>query len=124
MLMAPVETIWKEETVTQEIQTALRHTAVYGLATALTKAIGFLMLPFYTHYLNPADYGILEILDLSMTLIGMFLNLGLTTAILRRYAAAESPLEQRKVISTSFLFVTATGLMIFFLGIAFVRPIS
>lgn len=124
MIMATVETIQEQEAVTKEIQTALRHTAVYGLANILTKAAGFLMLPFYTHYLTPSDYGTLEILDLSMTLFGMFLNMGLTASILRSYAAAESAAEKRKVIATAFLFVTATGLVVFLLGLRLVRPIS
>jgi O-antigen/teichoic acid export membrane protein len=54
----------------------------------------------------------------------MFLNMGLTAAILRRYAAAESVAEKRKVISTAFLFVTTSGLIIFLLALAFVQPIS
>lgn len=37
-----------QETITKEIQTALRHTAVYGLTNILSRAVGFLMLPFYT----------------------------------------------------------------------------
>lgn len=122
--MATVETIQEQQTVTKEIQTAFRHTAVYGLASILSKAVSFLMLPFYTHYLTPSDYGTLEILDLSMTLFGMFLNMGLTAAILRSYAAAESAAEKRKVIASAFLFVTATGLVIFLVGLRLVRPIS
>jgi len=119
-----VESVQERESITQEIRTALRHTTVYGLTNVLAKAVGFLMLPFYTHYLNPTEYGIVEILDLSMTLFGMFLNMGLTVAILRRYAAAESLEEKRKVISTAFLFVAATGLVIFILGLGLVRPVS
>src|SRR4051794_36113817 len=56
------------ETVASEIQTAVRHTAVYGVGSIVIKVLSFLMLPFYTHYLTPADYGVLEILDLSMSL--------------------------------------------------------
>ena len=119
-----METVQEQDSVTKEIQKAIRHTSVYGLTNILAKAVGFVMLPFYTHYLNPADYGILEILDLSMTLFGMFLNMGITTAIQRRYAAAESAEEKRKVISTAFLFITVTGLLIFLAGLGLVRPVS
>ena len=30
----------------------------YGLGTVLIRAINILLLPLYTHYLTPADYGI------------------------------------------------------------------
>jgi O-antigen/teichoic acid export membrane protein len=36
---------------------------VYGLGNGLKKFIGFLLLPFYTRALTPADYGILETLS-------------------------------------------------------------
>jgi O-antigen/teichoic acid export membrane protein len=119
-----VETVQEKESIAKEIRTALRHTTVYGLTSILSKAAGFLMLPFYTHYLSPSDYGIIEILDLSITLFGMFLNMGMTVAILRRYAAAESVEEKQKVISTAFLFVAVTGAVIFILGLWLVRPMS
>lgn len=119
-----VETAPEQQTITKEIQTAVRHSAVYGLGNVLTKALGFLMLPFYTHYLNPNDYGILEILDLSMSLFGMFLNMGMTAAVLRCWAAARSAAEKKKTISTAFLFVTALGIVALLIGLAFVRPVS
>jgi O-antigen/teichoic acid export membrane protein len=119
-----VETVQQRATIGNEIQTAIRHSAVYGLGGILAKGLGFLMLPFYTHYLSPADYGLLEILDLSMSLLGMFLNMGMTAALLRSYATAESDEEKRKTVSTAFLFVGATGLLTFFLGLGWVRPVS
>ena len=119
-----MDTVQEKQNIAQEIQTAVRHSAVYGLGNILAKALGFFMLPFYTHYLNPTDYGILEILDLSMSLFGMFLNMGITAAVLRRYAGAESAEERKKTVSTAFLFVAATGLVVFFIGLMFVRPVT
>ena len=96
--------------------------AVYGLGNILVKALGFFMLPFYTHYLLPKDYGILEILDLSMSVFALVLNMGLPPALLRCYAAAKSPEEQRAVISTGCVFGLFTGLGTFAAGIWLVRP--
>ena len=81
--------------VAAEIQTAVRHSAVYGLGAVLAKVLGFLLLPVYTRYLGPNDYGVLELLDVSMSLLGMFLNMGiamddiaLSSLVLERAAAA------------------------------------
>jgi O-antigen/teichoic acid export membrane protein len=114
----------QEQQTGKQIQTAIRHSAVYGLGGVLAKVLGFLMLPFYTHYLSPADYGLLEILDLSMSLLGMFLNMGMTAALLRCYATLEAEGEKRKAVSTALSFVGATGLLTLFLGLALVRPAS
>lgn len=119
-----LEAVRERETVAQEIQTAVRHSAVYGLGGVLAKALGFLMLPFYTHYLNPTDYGILEILDLTMSLFGMFLNMGMTAALLRCYHGAASSEEKKTAVSTAFLFVTLTGIVTFLLMLGFVRNLS
>ncbi len=114
---ASLELRSERQDITAEIQTAVRHTTVYGLGNVLAKFIGFLMIPFYTHYLNPVDYGILEILDLSMSLLGMFLAMGMTAAMLRCYAAADSREAQQGVVGSAFLFAALTGLSAF--GLAF-----
>ena len=113
-----METIQEPQTIQREIGTAVRHSVVYGLGSVAVKGLGFLMVPFYTRYLNPADYGILEILDLSISLLGMFLNMGITAALLRSYTAAKSAEQKRKAVSTAFLFVAATG------AVTFLRPVS
>ena len=114
----------EQPTIVQEMGTAVRHTAVYGLGNILLKAVGFVMVPFYTHYLSPAEYGILEILDLSMSLFGMFLAIGMISAMLRAYAAAESEEQRRSVISTSFIFVSCAGIGVYVLLGGLVRPVS
>ena len=47
----------------KEISRVAKHTATYGVGVVLSKAVGFLMIPVYTHHLVPADYGTLELLD-------------------------------------------------------------
>ena len=42
----------------------LKHSAVYGVGNLLRRSISILMLPIYTRYLSPADYGHLALLDL------------------------------------------------------------
>jgi O-antigen/teichoic acid export membrane protein len=118
------QTVEVRETVFQEIQTAIRHMAVYGVGNVLVKVLGFLMLPFYTHYLSPADYGILEILDLSMTLFGLVLNMGLVPAFLRCYAAAKSEDDKFRFVSTGCVFGFLTGLITLLMGMGLVRPMT
>ena len=110
--------------IQRQIGTAVRHSVVYGLGSMAVKALGFLMLPFYTRYLLPSDYGVLEILDLSISLLGMFLNMGITAALLRSYAAAETAERKRQVVSTAFLVTAATGLITLLVSVGLVSPIS
>lgn len=38
----------------KEVGQLIKHSGIYGLGTILSKCIGFLMIPVYTHYLVPA----------------------------------------------------------------------
>jgi O-antigen/teichoic acid export membrane protein len=118
------QAIQQRETISREIHAAVRHTAVYGLGSIVVKILGFLMLPFYTHYLSPADYGLLEILDLSMSLFGMVLHMGIAPALMRSYAAAGTAAEKSRTVSTAFLFVFGTGILTFVLGVGAVTKVS
>src|SRR5262249_22153643 len=42
--------------------TLLRHAAIYGAANVLLQAAGLVLLPLYTRFLTPSDFGVLEIL--------------------------------------------------------------
>ena len=119
-----IETTQERTTALREIGTAVRHSAVYGLGNIVAKALGFLMLPLYTHYLEPRDLGLFEIIDLSISLFGMIMQMGIAPALLRSYAVAHSPAEKNKAVSTVFIFVGVTGLVTFLCGIFFIRPIS
>jgi O-antigen/teichoic acid export membrane protein len=88
----------------KEITRVAKHTATYGVGVVLSKAVGFLMLPVYTHFLKPADYGTLELLDLIVFLAGNIAALGISRAVFRFYAAYEDEHDRKEVVSTAMLF--------------------
>jgi O-antigen/teichoic acid export membrane protein len=114
----------EEESITGEIATAVRHTFVYGFASILAKVVGFLLLPLYTHFLSPRDYGVFEVLELTMSLLGMFLNMGITSALLRYYGSADTEEQKRKVVGSLFLFTLATAAVVFVAGFSGARPVT
>ncbi|GJM43231.1 MAG: undecaprenyl-diphospho-oligosaccharide flippase [Gemmatimonadota bacterium] len=63
----------------------MKHSGVYGLGLILSRLASFLLLPLYTSYLVPADYGVLAILDLTTTIISHLAAGGLYAAVLREY---------------------------------------
>jgi O-antigen/teichoic acid export membrane protein len=110
--------------VTTQVSAAVKQSFIWGLGGVLTKAVSFLMLPLYTHYLAPSEYGIWELLDLLMSLLGMMINMGLTAAILKYYAAAATAEERRRVSSTSFILALTTGLGVFAAGLALLPAVT
>lgn len=47
-----------------ELARLAKGTLIYGLGGVLNRFIGFLLLPLFTSYLTPAEYGIAAILDM------------------------------------------------------------
>ncbi len=81
----------------------IKHAAVYGLAGLLVQAGGFVLLPLYTHYLTPADYGILEVLSRLSETVGTCLMFGgLRQALLTFYQQSSDEAGRRRVVATMF----------------------
>ncbi len=79
----------------------VKHAAVYGLAGLLVQAGGFVLLPLYTHYLTPADYGVLEVLSRMAETIGTCLMFGgLRQALLTFYQQSPHDSDRRQVVAT------------------------
>ena len=66
-------------------QAFLRHAAVYGLATLLVQAAGFVLLPLYTRCMSKVDFGALEVAGRLAETVGTVLLFGgLRQALLAR----------------------------------------
>lgn len=100
------------------LKTIAKHTAIYSTADLLAKAVGFFLLPIYTHYLSPADYGILELLSVSLTIIIILVQQGMHTSFFRGYSFdyKDNEEEKKEVVSTSYLYLLFSSFI--FLGIA------
>lgn len=85
----------------------------------LSRAVSFIMLPIYTHYLIPGDYGVLELLVMTSEVIAIFIGLGLPSAIFRFYSEKESTAEKNRVISTALISGSALFFVIF--GLMFIN---
>lgn len=80
-----------------------RHGLIYGGGIIVSKAIAFLMLPIYTRYLTPADYGILQLVELVIDVVSIFAGSRLGEGIFWFYHKAETEADRRKVLSTALL---------------------
>ena len=82
---------------------AASHSAIYGLSDILRKVVGFLMLPIYTHYLTPEEYGVVELMVVAISVMEVFLGMRMGQAIFRYYYLAKDSAEKKAVMSTAFL---------------------
>ena len=80
-----------------------KHTLVYGVGTLASRAVSFLMLPIYTRYLSPADYGVMGLIEMTLDVIAIFAGAQIALGIFRYYHKAESDDERNAVVSTATL---------------------
>ena len=108
----------------EELRKLLKHSGIYGAGNVLGKVVGFLMIPFYTHYLTPVDYGTLELLDLSLSLIALVLTMWLNASIVRHFHDFDNAKDRNQAVSTVLIFALSLGVLVAGFGIWFSRPLS
>ena len=107
-----------------DIKSIFKHTSIYSVGSLLSKAIGFFMIPLYTHYLNPQDYGILDLLTVLVVLTGIIIQGGISAAIFKFYNTFEKEDDRKQVISTVLIFLVLISLTAVFILSAFADKIS
>jgi O-antigen/teichoic acid export membrane protein len=101
-----------------------RHSLVYGLGGLLSRILAVLLLPLYTHYLSPADYGRIETLIAAVTVLTIVLRLGISSAFFRFWFDATDDTGRRTVLRTSFWFTMGAATAGLAVGVALAPQIS
>ncbi len=89
------------KSVASEAKLIVRHSSIYGLSNILGRAVSFLLLPLYTRFLTPADYGILELIHLTTSVISLVIGLGIEGAVSRFYFDYDTDDKRNVVISSA-----------------------
>lgn len=101
-----------------------KHSAIYGLGGLVQRILAVLLLPVYTRFLSPSDYGTVETLIALTTVLVITLRLGITNAFYRFYYDSREQAARRLVLRTSFWFTMAMATAGLVLGVLFSREIS
>ena len=108
----------------QRLRELARHSAVYGLGSLVSRFIAVLLLPVYTRFLSPADYGLIETLIALSAILTVLLAAGVKSAFFRFYFDEADDAGKRRVIRTSFWFTMLMGTAGLVAGLALAGPIS
>jgi len=101
-----------------------KHSAIYGLGGLVSRILAVLLLPLYTRYLTPADYGEVETLVAATTVLTILLRFGISSAFFRFYFDSPDPARRRTVLRTSFWFTMTMATAGLVVGVAFAPEIS
>ena len=90
----------------REIIKLAKHTIIYGFGNVATRAIAFLLIPLYTAYLTPEDYGILQICKVVSYILVVIVMMGVNSSMFRVYYNTNDQKERELLInSTMFTFL-------------------
>jgi len=96
--------------------------AAYTAASIISKLIAVALLPLYTRFLSPADYGAAEVMFAAVVAISIVIRLGVIEALLRFYYKTDEVPE--RVVATSFASLFWAGTFAAVALMPFAGPIS
>jgi O-antigen/teichoic acid export membrane protein len=106
------------------VKSLLSASLVYGLGTIASKFIGFFLLPIFTAYLVPAEYGLFETFNVLFFLLTTIGSLGMDTAMIRFYYDSGEPRYRTLVVSSSLFLALSAGVILAGFGLAFSPTIN
>ncbi len=83
------------------IRALAKESVVYGVSSLASRFLNFLLVPFYTHVLSPADFGIINILFALIAFLNILYQFGFDSAYLRCSQDLDE-VGRRKMYSSAF----------------------
>lgn len=98
------------------LPTAVRHSLIYASALAFSKALALIMVPVATHFLTPADYGRLDVLQTLADLLSIVIGMGLAETLFRFAGSADDDQERRRASANIFGLALCLGVVALLAG--------
>ena len=84
---------------------------IYGVGLGAQNIIGFVMLPIYTRYLTPADFGTLGMMQIIIDLASLVFGAQLSQGVFRNFYAAQTAEDKNSVVASALSFVVISKLV-------------
>lgn len=97
----------------------IKNSFLYSFVALLQKAFSFLLLPLYTIFLLPSDYGIIAVVTSFISILSLFFSLSLHGAVSRFYYEYNSDEDKKTFIGTLTVFTLILSTILGFLIISF-----
>jgi len=101
-----------------------RQTPIYMVGVIASRLAGFIMLPIYTSVLTTSDYGVLELLSITVDVMGTIGSLGIAAGVFKFHAEYDAESDKNAVVSTATIALLILTLIVASLGFAFSGVLS
>ncbi len=99
-------------TASDELTRVGKNTLIYSAGNVLSKAVSFLLIPLYTHHLSTYEVGIVVLLEVLEVLYNYVAPMGMITALWRFFHVEQKAGAEKKIISTSWLFLLGANALL------------
>ena len=106
------------------IKTLVTHVVIYGFGNAGNRLVGFLLIPIYSRYLTPADYGVLALVAMFGQILYAFMNMGQSSALFRTYFRNDNPTRRETVVTTSLWLILGLSFPVGLLALVLAKPLA
>ena len=79
----------------------MRESFLYLLSNIASRAVGFLLIPLYSHCLTPSEYGVIELIELTTQIVSLVVGFGISGAALVRVFQDRDTDEWRNSVSST-----------------------
>jgi O-antigen/teichoic acid export membrane protein len=101
-----------------------KTTFIYGVGQMLNRFLSFFLLPVFTSYLTPTDYGIISLLGLISFVVTSIFSLGFGMSLGVCYFDRNTREDKDATIWTSLLFLSGSSLCLATLSVVFASNVS
>lgn len=96
-----------------------KNSVIYTIGMMIPKAAQFILLPIYTRYLSPSDYGIINSVQIINSVLVLLYTLALNRAIFRLYFDFDTDKQRKDYLGTIFIGITVSAFSITILIFSF-----
>jgi O-antigen/teichoic acid export membrane protein len=105
------------------IRALAKESLIYGVSSIASRFLNFLLVPFYTHVMAPAEFGVLNIVLVVTAFLGVVYQFGFDSAYLRMGAESEGA-DRKRLFSTAFVSQASIAALLSLLLVLLARPVG
>jgi O-antigen/teichoic acid export membrane protein len=90
----------QDSALKKEIVSIGKHSSIYVVGQALSRAVGFFMIPVYTRYIAPSNYGAMELIEILTSILLLTISIGASDGMSRYYYGEKDLARRNRVVST------------------------
>jgi len=94
----------RQSTVRERLIRLLKQSFVYTIGSLASPIAGIFMVPIYTRVFAPEDYGIIDLIQITIVFISVALIMGTDNATGRFYLDKDNEKDKRTIAATSLIF--------------------